>query len=86
MDLYEANTHSFIVKVWLEETIEESDRTVWRGRITHVHSNKRRYVKSLDDIAAFIAAYLHDMGVEFGVWWRVRQWLKRRNLSRPLFK
>jgi hypothetical protein len=57
LDLYETNTHSFIVKVWLEETAEASGQTIWRGHVTHVHSNKRRYVKSLDDIAAFIAAY-----------------------------
>ena len=86
MDLYETHTHSFVVKVWLEETVEESGRTIWRGHIIHVHSNQRRYVKSLDDITLFVGSYLQDMGVEFGVWWRVRQWLKRHNLSRSLFK
>lgn len=77
MDLYEVNTHSFIVKIWLEETVEEAGRAMWRGHITHVPSGRRRYVKDLDDITTFIAAYLESMGVQFGLSWRMRQWLKQ---------
>jgi hypothetical protein len=78
MDLLEFNTHSFIVKVWLEETTEEADRAVWRGHITHVPSGERHYLKDLDDITAFIAPYLEKMGVKLGLFWRARRWLKRR--------
>jgi hypothetical protein len=77
MDLLEFNTHSFIVKVWLEETAEEAGRAVWRGHITHVPSGERRYLKALDDITAFIAPYLEKMGVKLGLFWRARRWLKR---------
>lgn len=81
MDLYESNTHSFIVKIWLEETTEEAGRATWRGHITHVPSGKRRYIQELHEFTAFIAPYLEGMGVKFGVGRRVRQWLKRQKLS-----
>jgi len=64
MDLPESNTHSFVIKVWLEETAEEAGRATWRGHITHVPSGERRYLKDLDDITAFIASYLKGMGIE----------------------
>jgi hypothetical protein len=64
MDLYEANTHPFVIKIWLEETAEEAGRAVWRGHITHVPTGQRRYIQVLDDIVAFIASYLEQMGVQ----------------------
>ena len=64
MSLLEDHTHSFIVKVWLEETSAEGGRATWRGHITHVPSGERRYLKDLDDITSFIAPYLEKMGVE----------------------
>lgn len=79
MDLPEPNTHSFIIKVWLEETAEEAGQATWRGRITHVPSEERRYLQDLDDITAFIAFYLKGMGVKMDLWWRVRQCLKWEN-------
>lgn len=80
MDLYESNTHPFIVKIWLEETAVEAGQATWRGHITHVPSGERRPVKDLDDIVAFIVPYLEAMGVEFGVRWRMKRWLKRWKL------
>ncbi len=61
----ESNTQSFIIKVWLEETVEETGRVIWRGHITHVPSGQRRYVQNMDEIRAFIASFLKEMGVEF---------------------
>lgn len=77
MDLFEFNTHSFIVKVWLEETAEEAGQAIWRGHITHVPSGERRYVKDPDDIPAFIVPYLEGMGVKFGNRLRMGEWLRR---------
>ena len=76
MDLFETSTHSFIVKVWLEETAEEAGQALWRGHITHVPSGKRRYLKNLDEILAFIKPYLEGMGVAFGLRCRIMKWLK----------
>jgi len=58
MDLVEPSTHSFIVKMWLEETAEEAGRELWRGHITHVPGGERRYVKDLQEVSEFIASYL----------------------------
>jgi hypothetical protein len=76
MDLPEPYAHSFIIKVWLEEIADDASPTVWRGHITHVPSGERRYLKDLDDIAAFIMPYLDRMGVEFGRWRRAGDWLR----------
>ncbi len=60
----EPYTHSFIVKVWLEETVEEAGKATWRGHITHVPSGKRCYLKSMDEIVAFILPYLEELGAK----------------------
>jgi hypothetical protein len=58
--------HSFVVKIWLEETAEEGGQVIWRGHITHVPSGKRKYIRNLDGLTAFITPYLEEMGVEPG--------------------
>ena len=63
----EPDIHSFIVKVWLEETVEEEGRAKWRGHITHVASGERRYLQKLSEITDFIMPYLKSRGVEFGI-------------------
>jgi hypothetical protein len=71
----EPNTHSFIVKIWLEETAEEAGLVRWRGHITHVPSGKRGHLKDLRDAPSFMAPYLERMNVHLGFFWKVRQWL-----------
>jgi hypothetical protein len=78
MSLNETSIHSFIVKIWLEESSNESDPPTWRGHITHVPSRKRRYLRNLDEITDFIALFLQSMGVHLGKRWQVKQWLKRK--------
>ena len=65
MDLPEANVHSFIVRIWLEEEASETGRAIWRGYVTHVPSGERRYIKRLSDLNTFIIPYLEAMGVRF---------------------
>lgn len=60
MELFESHIHSFIVKIWLEETAAEAGRAIWRGHITHVPSNARRYFEELDQIERFIVPYLQS--------------------------
>lgn len=73
-------THSFIVKIWMEETAHEAGRATWRGHITHVPDGQRQYVEDLDAVADFIAPYLEEMGVNLGLGWRARRrlsgWLR----------
>ena len=71
----EWHMHSFIVKIWLEETFEEAGKARWRGHITHVPSGARGYLKDLRDIGIFILPYLDEMKVRSGFRWRVWKWL-----------
>ncbi len=80
MSLPESNTHSFIVKLWSEETDEQGGRVSWRGHITHVPSGARRYLQHLDDIQAFIVPYLEAIGVRFNLFWRIKRRLKKWKL------
>lgn len=76
-DNLEANSHPFVIRIWLEETVEEAGTAVWRGHITHVPSGKRQYLTDLDDIITFITPYLESMGVELGRWrWLRGRWLR----------
>ena len=72
----EHDSHSFIVKVWLEETVQEAGRAKWRGHITHVLSGERRYLQTLSGITDFIMPYLERMGVKSGFPSRLRRRLR----------
>ncbi len=77
MTLFEDKTHVFMVRIWLERREIEGASTEWRGVIEHVTSGERQYLKDMDDITAFIAPYLEQMGVRFRKRWRLRLWLKQ---------
>jgi hypothetical protein len=74
----ESTTHSFVVKIWLEEEGDAVAPARWRGHITHVPSGRRRYLSALSDIAAFIAPYLRHIGAWTGRSRRWRWWPFRR--------
>lgn len=63
MELFELHTHSFVIKIWLEETAEEAGQARWRGLITHIPNGERRYLENLREIAEFIIPYLEEMGI-----------------------
>lgn len=77
MDFYESYTHAFILKIWLEEFPEENGKVVWSGYITHVPSNRLRYVRSWFEILDVIGKHARQMGVRMPIWWRLRQQLLR---------
>ena len=70
----EQETHSFIIKLWLDQEGDAESRG-WHGQITHVPGGERQSLKSLEDILKFIAPFVisasatsaaaHD-GVFFG--------------------
>jgi hypothetical protein len=76
MELPEAASHSFIVKVWLERMSAEGRGTVWRGQITHVPDGERRSFDELDEIIVFMTVYLEKMGVRLNHLW-YRRWVRR---------
>jgi hypothetical protein len=78
--LPDSEVHSFIIKLWLEQSSEEDGSVTWHGYITHVPSGSRRYLKDLDGIIAFVTPYLKPVGVKDGMRHRVSRWLKRSKL------
>jgi hypothetical protein len=74
---FESTTHSFIIRIWLEEP-GEAGGAKWRGHITHVPSGERRYLKNVDDAVDFILPYLAKMGVRLDLQVRLKQWLRHR--------
>jgi len=76
----EPTVQSFVLKIWLEETAEDTGEVTWRGYIMHVPSNERYYLQDLGRIPVIIARYLEQMGVKLGMLWRVRCWLNRSRL------
>ena len=78
MRAFESKTHSFIVKIWLEETANDAGRVKWRGHITHVPDGERRYLQSTDEISAFIDLYLEGMDEKLHLLRRLSRWLNRR--------
>lgn len=75
----ESTSQSFIVKIWVEETAEEAGEIIWRGHVTHVPSGERRYLRTLDDVSAFIEPYLLRLGVTLGL--RSRRTWRRRSIA-----
>jgi hypothetical protein len=74
---HESGTQSFIVKIWVEEASDRAGPARWRGQVTHVPGGERQYAKGFDEISAFIASYLEKMGVDIGIYWRVRRWYSK---------
>ena len=63
MDPHRFDSHSFVIKLWIEQTAEEADEALWAGRISHVCSNDHRYVRHLRDVIDYLGPYLLDLGV-----------------------
>lgn len=63
MDLYERNTCSFIVKVWVEGSDDQNGQGFWRGHITHVFSGKRQYFEDLNTVVKYVKRYLEEMDI-----------------------
>ena len=77
--LYENNTHVFVVKIWLEVN---KRKVKWRGHITDVMSGDRRYFEDLFEITNFINSYLAKMDVKINWFWRLVMWFKGRGVQR----
>jgi len=52
--------HAFVVKIWLERREIAGAPAEWRGRIDHVQSGGRRYIRDLSDIMRFIQSFLES--------------------------
>ena len=65
----ESMIQSFVIKISVEETADETGQTLWRGHITHIPSRRRVYIKELNDVIHFIVPYLEKMGIELDQEW-----------------
>ena len=77
----ERYTQSFLIRIWLEEEPSVSKKGLWRGHITCVNGEDRRYLRSLEDILSYIAPHIRAWGIKPKLHLRVLLWinsLKRR--------
>ncbi|MBG7609482.1 MAG: hypothetical protein IZT55_01310 [Anaerolineae bacterium] len=65
-----ADTHSFIIRVWHEAQDSDGNILAWRGSIDHVGSNKRLYFQNLDGISNFIQEQSGVRKTKKGSLWR----------------
>jgi hypothetical protein len=59
---HEFGRHSFVIKLWLEEGKDSAGHEKWRGHITYVYSEERRFVERLAGITEFIERHLAAAG------------------------
>jgi hypothetical protein len=64
MDLIETSTQSFVIKIWVEETVEEAGEALWRGHITHVLSGERHHFGNIEEMIALMGRYLKEVGIQ----------------------
>ena len=75
MEPIKTDTHSFVIKIWLEEPKSRSAPAVWRGRVTHVASGKHFYIDQLNSIAFIISPFLREMEVDLGYGWYFKRFI-----------
>lgn len=61
---YEARTHIFVIKIWLEDTADDLNLPIWRGHITHIPSDKRYPLKGMGDLIPLIIPFLDEIGID----------------------
>jgi len=69
-------SHSFILKIWIEETAAEAGYVVWRGSLSHVPDGSRRYFTDLETMADFVGNFIEGMGGDVGMRFRVRKQIR----------
>ena len=56
----EAKIHSFIVRVWKEESDTKKSQAVWRGFISSITNGKRFYFSDINKLPALIVENLKE--------------------------
>ena len=73
--------HSFVIRIWLEETAEEASEAVWRGHVTHTASGERHFLRNLNEISPFIWPHLKAMGVKPPLRYQFSLWLREQRAA-----
>lgn len=79
MSLSESSRQVFIIRIWREPREIDGALPEWRGAIECTYDNQQHYLKSLDEIVAFILPYLEKLGVKLERDNDLRQWLEQKN-------
>ncbi len=58
MTYFEAEAHSFVMRIWRENRDDPDDPAEWRGWLEHVQSGQRHYFRDLNEIPAIVAGYV----------------------------
>jgi hypothetical protein len=61
MTYFEADAHSFVLRIWRESREDPHAPAVWRGWIEHVHSEQRHYFRNLSEKTEIVSAYIDDL-------------------------
>lgn len=69
----ERPTHSFVMRIWIEQVARPGRPATWRGHITHVQSGEHRGVDSFAGIQRFVGAHLAPAGFRPSI--RDRLWM-----------
>jgi hypothetical protein len=51
-------THSFVLRCWLEPREIESAEPLWRGEVEHVPTGERVFFRSFVELKRFLSSYL----------------------------
>lgn len=73
----DSTIESFVIKIWLEKSPQASEVAPWHGRITHVATGEYRSIKSMEEIAEFIGAYLGDGRSQWALHRRLQHLIRR---------
>jgi len=60
MTYFEAEAHSFVLRIWRENRDDPEAPDEWRGWIEHVQSEQRHYFRDLKDISQIVSVYVGE--------------------------
>ena len=61
MTYFEAEAHSFIVRIWREHRENPDNPGEWRGWIEHVQSEQRHYFRDFSDIPQIVSYFTGEI-------------------------
>lgn len=79
----ELGTHSFIIKVWLDEPKERTTQVEWHGQVTHVATGERCNFQRVSEVLAFLQLYLNELQIKLPFYWRIYLWIRGHWRYRP---
>ena len=77
-NIFEEDTHVFIIRTWNERREIAGALPKWRGTIEHVPSGERQSLQKVEDICLFIRPYLLEEPVPIKSHRRILSWLDQR--------